>query len=223
MTTTPHRDARQTTYSYFAAFVAIGMSGGLLGPALPHLAEMTGATMGQIAILFTARALGNMLGSVLSGALVDRFPGHRVLMGMLGLMALGLAAVPFSQALAALTAVVFLLGVSEVSVNAGANTLLLWLHGTASPPWISALHFCFGLGNMLVPLLLVAALSMTGQFQWAFWGVALYALLLLVPLARQPSPPPPAPALRSRRTDPRRTPGGLPCSCCCSGSTWGWR
>jgi len=193
MTAPAAERARRTTYSYFAAFVAIGMSGGLLGPALPHLAEMTGATMGQIAILFTARALGNMLGSVVSGALVDRFPGHRVLIVMLGLMALGLVAVPFSQALAMLTAVVFLLGFSEVSINAGANTLLLWTHGPASPPWISALHFCFALGNMLVPLLLVAALAVTGLFQLAFWAVALYALLLIAPLARQQSPAPPAP------------------------------
>ena len=209
MTAPAAERARRTTYTYFAAFVAIGMSGGLLGPALPHLAEMTGAGMGQIAILFTARALGNMLGSLLSGALVDRLPGHRVLMGMLALMALGLVAVPFSQALAALTALVFLLGVSEVSVNAGANTLLLWTHGPASPPWISALHFCFGLGNMLVPLLLVAALAMTGQFQWAFWLVALYALLLLVPLARQPSPAMPAPRPGTEASRPAPDPWRL--------------
>ncbi|PXY00255.1 MFS transporter [Halomonas sp. LBP4] len=184
------RHHHRVTLTYFLAFLAIGMSGGLLGPALPHLAEMTGSSMGQIAILFTARALGNMLGSVVSGMLVDRFPGHRVLIGMALLMAAGLAAVPFSQALAVLTAVVFLLGFAEVSINAGANTLLLWTHGTASPPWISALHFCFGLGNMLVPLVLVAALALTGHVAWAFWAVALYCLLLLKPLAGQASPQP---------------------------------
>ncbi|PMR71635.1 MFS transporter [Halomonas heilongjiangensis] len=190
----------RVTLTYFLAFLAIGMSGGLLGPALPHLAEMTGSTMGQIAVLFTARALGNMLGSVVSGMLVDRFPGHRVLIGMVLLMAAGLAAVPFSQALTVLTAVVFLLGFAEVSINAGTNTLLLWTHGTASPPWISALHFCFGLGNMLVPLALVAALALTGHVAWAFWLVALYSLLLLWPLARLASPRP------ARRGDGERPP-----------------
>lgn len=182
--------ARRTTYLYFASFVAIGMSGGLLGPALPHLAEMTGSSMGQIAILFTARALGNMLGSVGSGLLVDRFPGHRVVVGMLALLALGLAMVPFSQALAVLAAVVFLLGLAEVSINAGANTLLLWTHGIRSPPWISALHFCFGLGNMLAPLVLVAMLWVAGPFHGAFWLVALFALALCLPLGRLPSPRP---------------------------------
>lgn len=185
--------ARRVTHRYFLVMLAVGMSGGLLGPALPHLAAMTGSTLGQISVLFTARALGNMLGSLLSGRLVDRFPAHRVLAVMLLLMAAGLAAVPFSQGLVALTAVIFLLGLAEVSANAGSNTLLLWVHGRESPPWISALHFCFGLGNTLVPLVLVAVLALTGHFAWAFWAVALYALLLLWPLARLPSPTAPLP------------------------------
>jgi len=53
---------------------------------------MTGSSMSQIAVLFTARALGNMSGAVVSGMLVDRFPGHRVLIVMALLMAAGLAA-----------------------------------------------------------------------------------------------------------------------------------
>ncbi|GHE21819.1 MFS transporter [Halomonas urumqiensis] len=182
--------ARRATYRYFLIFIAIGASGGLLGPALPHLAEMTGSTMGQIAVLFTARALGNMLGSVGSGLLVDRFSGHRVVIGMLLLMAAGLIAVPFSHALVVLTGVVFVLGFAEVSINASSNTLLLWAHGVRSPPWISALHFCFGLGNMLVPLVLIGVLALTGKAAWTFWLVAAYALLLVIPLARVPSPRP---------------------------------
>ena len=186
--TTPH--ARRVTYRYFLVMLAVGMSGGLLGPALPHLAAMTDSTMGQISVLFTARALGNMLGSLLVGRLVDRFSGHRVLVAMLLLMAAGLAVVPISQGLAMLTGVIFLLGLAEVSANAGTNTLLLWAHGKDSPPWISALHFCFGLGNTLVPLVLVVAL--TDHVAWAFWAVALYALLLLWPLAQLESPRLPA-------------------------------
>lgn len=184
------RHRHRVTLLYCLAFIAIGMSGGLLGPALPHLAEMTGSTMGQIAILFTARALGNMFGSLLSGLLVDRYSGHRVLAVMVVLLVLGLATAPISPTLAILTAVIFLLGFAEVSINAGANALLLWTHGTASPPWISTLHFCFGLGNMLAPLVLVAALALSGRALWAFWLVACYALLLLWPLLRTQSPAP---------------------------------
>ncbi|MBA2780252.1 MFS transporter [Billgrantia kenyensis] len=199
----------RVTRTYFATFIAIGMCTGLLGPALPHLADMTGSSMGQIAILFTARALGTMLGSVLSGVLIDRYDGHRVLLAMHLLLAGGLAIVPFSQALMLLTAVVFLLGVAEVSINAGGNTLLLWTHGTASPPWVSALHFCFGLGNMLIPLVLIVVLNLQLSFAWAFWIVALYTSLLLVPLLRHESPRPPGEANPDRPAPPAQDTGRL--------------
>ncbi|WP_355661617.1 MFS transporter [Halomonas salifodinae] len=182
---------RRVTLTYFLAFVAIGLTGGLLGPALPHLAEMTGASMSQIALLFTARALGNMLGSVSVGVLVDRLPGHPVLMAMVVIMALGLGLAPLSPSLMLLIGVIFVMGFAEVSINAGSNTLLLWTHRQAAGPYISALHFCFALGNMLAPLAVVAAIHWTGQFQWAFWLVGLYSLSLLFWLRRDPGPRPP--------------------------------
>ncbi len=182
---------RRVTLTYFLAFIAIGLTGGLLGPALPHLAEMTGASMSQIALLFTARALGNMLGSVSVGVLVDRLPGHPVLMAMVAVMALGLGLAPLSPSLTMLIGVIFVMGFAEVSINAGSNTLLLWTHRQAAGPYISALHFCFALGNMFAPLVVVAAILLTGRFEWAFWLVGLYSLTLLFWLRRDPGPRPP--------------------------------
>ena len=184
----PSRHHRQVTLSYFLLFIGVGMTGGLLGPALPHLAAMTDSSMSQIAMLFTARALGNMSGAFITGLLMDRLNGHRLLVGMLLLTVAGLAVAPLSPSLWLLTALFLLLGFSEVSLNAGGNTLLLWRHRDAAGPHVSALHFCFGLGNMLVPLVMVAALAMTGLFQWAFWVVAAYLLAMLWPLSRLKSP-----------------------------------
>ena len=42
---------------------------------LPALAEQTRSTLGQVSILFSARALGYLLGSLLGGRLFDRLPG----------------------------------------------------------------------------------------------------------------------------------------------------
>jgi len=90
---------RRLTWRYFALFIAIGMTGGLLGPALPHLADSVGASMSQIAILFTARAVGNMSGAFVTGLLLDRFDGHKVLFAMGAIMVAGLTMTPFSPLL----------------------------------------------------------------------------------------------------------------------------
>lgn len=179
---------RQATLTYFLLFIGIGMTGGLLGPALPHLAAMTGSTMGQIAILFTLRAVGNMGGAFITGLLMDRLDGHRVLIGMAMLTAAGLLVAPLSPSLAILALVFFLLGFSEVSLNAGGNTLLLWSHREAAAPHVSALHFCFGVGNILVPLIMMGAIALSGLFQLTFWLVGAYLLLMIWPLSRLPSP-----------------------------------
>ena len=179
---------RRLTWTYFGLFISIGMTGGLLGPALPHLASASGSSMSQIAVLFTARAMGNMSGALVTGLLMDRFNGHRVLLIMGILTVAGLALAPLSPLLVLLALLFMLLGFSEVSLNAGGNTLLLWLHRDAAGPNVSALHFCFSVGNMLTPLVMVAALSLTGQFHWTFWVVGLCVAGMLWPLSRFASP-----------------------------------
>lgn len=180
------------TMTYFLLFVGIGMMGGILGPALPFLAEQTGSTMSQIAILFTARALGNIVGSVVSGHLLDRTQGHRVLLGMLALALAGLILMPISPLLWLMALLVLLMGFSEVSLNTGSNVLMLWWHGERSGPYISALHFCYGVGAMVVPLVIMLAISQGMSVVWAFWLVGAYMLLVGVVLSPQRSPDNPA-------------------------------
>ena len=66
----------------------------VLGPTLPALAEQTGAELGEISFLFTARSLGYIVGALLGGRLLDRLRGHPVLALSLGVMALALGIVP---------------------------------------------------------------------------------------------------------------------------------
>ena len=113
---------RRLTWRYFALFIAIGMTGGLLGPALPHLADSVGASMSQIAILFTTRAVGNMSGAFVTGLLLDRFDGHKVLFAMGAIMVTGLVITPFSPLLILLAGLFGVLGFAEVALNSGGNT-----------------------------------------------------------------------------------------------------
>lgn len=180
------------TITYFLMFIGIGMIGGILGPALPFLAEQSGSTMSQIAILFTARALGNMLGSVVSGYLLDNFKGHRVLVGMIAVAVVGMLLMPVSPLLVVMTVVIFFLGFAEVSMNAGGNVMTMWWHREKSGPFISTLHFCYGVGAMVVPLIIMVAVNNGVSVLWAFWLVAFYVVSVGIFLAPQRSPLSPA-------------------------------
>jgi MFS transporter, FHS family, Na+ dependent glucose transporter 1 len=176
------------TSLYFAMFLAAGAVSGLLGPSLVYLAGLIDASVAEISIVFTARAIGNILGALLAGRMFDRLQGHHYLIVMLLCVIAGLVLVPFSTNLTMLVVLFFLLGAAEVSVNAGGNMMMLWLHKEKVGSYVTILHLCYSSGCMLAPLILVFA-EWTGQsYGTGYWMVALYALILPFLLWRQPSP-----------------------------------
>jgi fucose permease len=177
---------------YFAAFIAMGMYAAALGPTLPDLAEQTGSALSQISVLFSARAFGYLLGSVAIGRLYDRLAGHRVMAVMLLLMMGGMIAVPAVPLLPLLVGVFLFLGISEAGVDVGGNTLIVWRHGARVGPFMNAMHFCFGVGSFIAPIIIAQAMLRTGGITWAYRLLALLMLPAVVWLYRTPSPRPPA-------------------------------
>ncbi len=176
------------TVGYYLAFVALGLSTASMGPTLPGLAEQTRTSLGEIGVLFATRSLGYTLGSLAGGRLYDRARGHPVMAGALAVAALLLATVPLVPRLWLLATVLFALGAAEGTLDVGANTLLAWLHRGRVAPLMVGLHFCFGVGTFLAPIVVAQALLHAGGIAWAYWALALAALPVAAYLLRQPSP-----------------------------------
>ena len=82
-------------------------------------------------------------------------------------------------------------GLADGLINTGANTLLVWTHGEKVGPYMNGLHFCFGVGAFLAPVLVAQVISMTGGYRWAYWSLAACATLVslrLLTLAGHPRP-----------------------------------
>ena len=182
------------TLRYYFAFTTLGLSAVSLGPTLTGLAQHTDARLTEISFLFVARSLGYLLGAWQGGRLYDRLNGHRLLavafLSMAGLLAL----VPLMSQLWALTAVLLVLGLFEGSVDVGGNTLLIWLHGRGVGPFMSGLHFCYGIGAFLSPVIIAQAVLMSGDITGAYWALALLMLPAAALLLRTPRPQPAASA-----------------------------
>jgi len=191
MTTQPslldERQKRQVTIGYYLTFISLGLVTASLGPALPYLAEQTGTALAAVSVLFVSRALGLILGALLSGRLYDRLPGHPIL--MVGLLLITLAALltPLPTVLTLLIGITFLSGVGQSILNVGGNTLLIWLHGGSVAQWMNGLHFFYGLGSIFSPLLITWVISSTGSLRWAFTAIAGIVILPLFYLIRLPS------------------------------------
>jgi MFS transporter, FHS family, Na+ dependent glucose transporter 1 len=176
------------TSAYYAAFIALGLMTAVLGPTLPDLAANTGSLLSEISFLFVARSLGYLMGSLFLGRLYDHIPGHRVGVGVLLVVAAMLFVVPLISLLWLLTTILFVLGLAEGTLDLGGNVMLVWVHGKKVGPYMNGLHFFFGVGAFLAPIIVAQAILLTGSITWAYWFLALVTLPVAIWFWRLPSP-----------------------------------
>lgn len=182
-------DAMRWTLMYYLQFICLGLSIGLVGPTLPSLAAQTQTPVGDLGAVFTASAVGALLGTLLGGRLFDRVRGHRAL-GIAQLASAALIALyPVLPVAWLLLVVVIGKGLTDGFINTGANTLLVWTHKDKSSPYMNALHFFFGLGAFLAPILVAQVIEIPGGYRYAFWVLAVIsglAGLALLSLKKNP-------------------------------------
>lgn len=177
------------TILYALAFIALGILTGSLGPTLPALAAHTQTTTSQISWLFIARSLGMISGGLLLGKLYDRWPGHPLLGGAL-LTAAGLfALLPSARWLSALVVLFVLVGLTLSLLNVGGNTLIVRVHGARVGPYMSLIHFAYGLGGLLTPLLARPFAGWPDTVKWTYLTLAIVILPAGLALFTLASPP----------------------------------
>jgi MFS transporter, FHS family, Na+ dependent glucose transporter 1 len=185
-----HRSRMQKTLAYYAAFIILGLATASFGPTLPGLAAHVRSSIGQISYLFILRSLGYLIGSMLGGRLYDRMKGHPLMVGVIVLMAAAMIAVPLVPMLWLLGVVLLVLGIAEGVLDVGGNTLLVWVHREKMGPYMNGLHFFFGFGAFLSPIIIAQTVLLSGDIYWAYWALAGLMLPVAFWLARLPSPEP---------------------------------
>jgi FHS family Na+ dependent glucose MFS transporter 1 len=179
-TTSSHLHPWIATLAYYLSFILLGATTAAVGPSLPKLAEHTSSGLDQISLIFVFSSLGYLIGSFAGGRAYDRVPGHRLM--AMGLLALAVVSVliPIAPALWLLLAAMFLSGLASGIVDVGCNTLLLWTHDKKAGPFMNGLHFFFGVGSFIAPLILARVLVQTGDIHWLFWIMAIACLPIVV-------------------------------------------
>ncbi len=175
-------ESTRWTLGYYIAFICYGLTVAVIGPTLPALAQQTHSVLAEMGALFVAGSAGQTLGTIAGGRIYDQRPGHRVM----GLAQLSIGAfvllVPVCASFWLLLAIWALKGFADGLVNTGGNTLLVWTHGNRVAPYMNGLHFCFGLGAFLAPLLVAQVIGNPDGYRWAYWTLAGAAALASLPL-----------------------------------------
>jgi FHS family Na+ dependent glucose MFS transporter 1 len=182
---------------YFALFTTAGLDMAMLGPTLPNLASQTGSSLGEIGLVFFLGALGVSIGTLLGGGILGRVSG-RAFLGVCQIVSGSLLLlVPHVGWFVPLLALFAVKGIAGGIVGTSSNTLLQWVHGSKAGPYVNALHFFWGLGAFLSPLLLGLLLTIGARYSDAYTLLAIFDVSVGVAVLLWLSPPsaPPAHAL----------------------------
>lgn len=176
------------TAGYYAAFISLGLAGAVIGPTIPALAAHTHSHLNEVSFLFIAISAGYLIGSLLAGRFYDRQPGNPVMAASLVLISVTLFLTPLIPLLWLLAIILFLLGIGEGCLDVGGNTLLIWLHHEKVGPFMNGLHFMFGVGAFISPIIIAEMVLLSGDINWGYWVLALLVIPVIFWLLRLPSP-----------------------------------
>jgi FHS family Na+ dependent glucose MFS transporter 1 len=184
----PRRTAQ--TAAYYAAFVAMGLVLCVLGPTLPGLARHTGMPLATASLLFMARSGGYLIGSCFIGRVYDRRAGNPIMGAAMLIITAACVLTPLISSLPLLMALILVQGIAGIAMNVGTNTLLVWAHHGRPGGHLNGLHFSFGVGALLSPLVVERTIAFSGDVRWAYWVLTLAFVPLAVWLFKLQSPPP---------------------------------
>ena len=163
--------------TYGICFISLGFGMSALGPMLPYLADNVSVSIAQISFLFTANSLGYLIGSAGGGRFYDRHKGHVLMLIALALMIIMSTVLPLVAAFNGLLIVMFFFGLGMGLLDIGGNLNLLWVYQSRVGPFMNALHFCFGVGAFLSPIILHSVRDLAGgALTWPYWTLALLFL-----------------------------------------------
>jgi FHS family Na+ dependent glucose MFS transporter 1 len=175
---------------YFSALFLLGLIVASLGPTLATLAEQTDSGLRYISLLFIARSMGFVVGSLWVGGLYDRVNVHAFFFAGLIMMGGMVVVTPSVEWLAGLMLVFFLQGMTGSIVNVGGNTLVVWANRDRVGPLINGLHFIWGVGASISPILMTWTMVYSGGIRLGYRLLALLAIPIALWVVRLPGPTP---------------------------------
>jgi MFS family permease len=159
----------------YVAFIALGMSEGLLGIAWPTMQMDFSIPLDSIGILLLASVIGYMTSSFLSGTLITRVGIGYMLVAsfaLAGMAFVGYALVPSWWMIVLLSVIA---GLGAGAIDAGLNTYVAANFGEGSMQW---LHASFGIGATIGPFIMTFALTALNSWRPGYGAVGAVRIAL---------------------------------------------
>lgn len=170
----------------FLAFLLVGASQALYGPAFPVLRERFDLNAAEVGWIVSLHFLGSFTTIALSGVILRRIGYRRTLVGGAVVLALGAALVAFQVSWPVTLLGALAIGLGFGAVDVGMNLLFVRSFKEGSAPALNLLNAMFGVGAVLGPLAIAIALP---NLFLPFMAVAVASLAVAVLMLGVEEPP----------------------------------
>ncbi len=161
------------------AFISLGISAALIGPALPTLATRSGVGVEQLGIIFSTMSFGYLSSAPVIHFLAPRLGFRNMLFLSPFLVVIAMILLGIGHSFLLFCAATFLLGLGQSGTQVTYNSLIgLQYEGAKVSGMLNRMNAFFGVGALVGPLIVVAGYSIFGNADIAFWASALVALPL---------------------------------------------
>ncbi len=178
------------------AFVSLGISAALIGPALPTLSARSGVSIEQLGLIFSTMSLGYLSSAPIIHFFAPRLGFRNMLFLSPFLVVIAMILLGIGQSFLLFCAATFLLGLGLSGTQVTYNSLIgLQYEGSKAAGVLNRLNAFFGVGALIGPLIVASGYKWLGNADIAFWSSALAALPLSIGAIAL------GPTLRSLRTN----------------------
>ncbi|XP_074645656.1 major facilitator superfamily domain-containing protein 4A-like [Tubulanus polymorphus] len=136
-----------------SVFWSFGMCVAFLGPTLLDLGCQTASDMKTMSWVFFAQLFFVLIGSMISGYMANKLRANLMLTVATILLPTCMFLLSFCGSIGVLAAVLAVMGLNMGCIDCLANLLMIKLYGEFVTPFLQAMHFCYGLGAFVSPMI----------------------------------------------------------------------
>lgn len=164
--------------AYCLGFVLFALTAGGLGAVIPVKADDLGLPETDFGTLFIFKGAGGFVGGLLGLALEKVMGLHTAMAISFSVIGVCSVGVHMSAGLLSLDLLFLLIETAGMVMNICSTVCIFRLHGSRGEPWIKSLHFCYGVGAFLTPLV-IGQLGMAAYSIYACVAVPMGLFMLL--------------------------------------------
>ena len=171
----------------YLAFIFLGIAGTVHGLALPFLIDAFSLTLGAAGTLFLAGSFGYLAASTTYPRIIRTTSVKPVLAWGAVIMGTANLLIPLLPIWCFVLAVALIAGFGSGVIEVGFNALVAGLPETRAKVSMNWLHFFFGVGALVGPLLLSRLLAVSQEWAFLYWVPGACFLLFSLLWLRQDS------------------------------------